>query len=569
MEIKSHDESSKAKHSNINLASSNEFFHNNSKSKENGTSNTKNDTSPQKKRHFGSAFSKRFRLLFKPWKWRRKGSKNQRPSSLRSPQRTYSGSGAVDSTDKKETRQMSYSTNDLTDLTPLDVKFDLNIVNEQYDAFNKINKPENKQENIRNIAKETNLVESKQEAKSIEKNTVQNKQETIKETNIVLVNSSFREKVQEIQVSDFVNNKINNEDLKITPSIENSIGNQTLVEINQSESIADLIIDTGRKEVTHNELKLHINQETPLEETSPIASPEEEVTIATIGFKDDANKITSGFYRVPVLEISSSSGDFVDGDTDSDRSVDQRFDSSTSLSDYSDKDENDNNIITGSRNYTKAKHFNPFKVCYKHYMLSSNHFKPKTNSIHGSFVTMPSELDGVVLKPALKLNSMYDNNLKLTKPPDFIDDFIIESDNEDYEQATSQDEKYSIRDKVGNKLTRSLSQRPTKEELEDKNILKTQTSEEANLKFNETRQRLSRKLSRRPTVKELRKKKIIGFNEYVEVFDVQEYDRRADKPWTRLTPKDKASIRKELNDYKENEMEVHEDSKIYTRFHKP
>ncbi|XP_065670208.1 phosphatase and actin regulator 4 isoform X8 [Hydra vulgaris] len=481
MEIKSHDESSKAKHSNINLASSNEFFHNNSKSKENGTSNTKNDTSPQKKRHFGSAFSKRFRLLFKPWKWRRKGSKNQRPSSLRSPQRTYSGSGAVDSTDKKETRQMSYSTNDLTDLTPLDVKFDLNIVNEQYDAFNKINKPENKQENIRNIAKETNLVESKQEAKSIEKNTVQNKQETIKETNIVLVNSSFREKVQEIQVSDFVNNKINNEDLKITPSIENSIGNQTLVEINQSESIADLIIDTGRKEVTHNELKLHINQETPLEETSPIASPEEEVTIATIGFKDDANKITSGFYRVPVLEISSSSGDFVDGDTDSDRSVDQRFDSSTSLSDYSDKDENDNNIIT----------------------------------------------------------------------------------------ATSQDEKYSIRDKVGNKLTRSLSQRPTKEELEDKNILKTQTSEEANLKFNETRQRLSRKLSRRPTVKELRKKKIIGFNEYVEVFDVQEYDRRADKPWTRLTPKDKASIRKELNDYKENEMEVHEDSKIYTRFHKP
>jgi len=77
------------------------------------------------------------------------------------------------------------------------------------------------------------------------------------------------------------------------------------------------------------------------------------------------------------------------------------------------------------------------------------------------------------------------------------------------------------------------------------------------------------KLSRRPTIKELRKKKIIGFNEYVEVFEVQEYDRRADKPWTRLTPKDKASIRKELNEYKEFEMDVHEDSKIYTRFHRP
>jgi len=76
-------------------------------------------------------------------------------------------------------------------------------------------------------------------------------------------------------------------------------------------------------------------------------------------------------------------------------------------------------------------------------------------------------------------------------------------------------------------------------------------------------------LSRRPTIKELRKKKIIGFNEYVEVFEVQEYDRRADKPWTRLTPKDKASIRKELNEYKEYEMDVHEESKIYTRFHRP
>uniref|UniRef100_T2MI73 Phosphatase and actin regulator 2 n=1 Tax=Hydra vulgaris TaxID=6087 RepID=T2MI73_HYDVU len=511
MEIKSHNESNKAKHSNINLASSNEFLHNNSKSKENGTSNNKNDSSPQKKRHFGSAFSKRFRLLFKPWKWRRKGSKNQRPNSLRCPERTYSGSDAID-TGKKETRQISYSTNDLTDLNPSDVKFDRNSVNEQYDALNKLNKVENKQENVRNIAKEINLVESKQEAKSIEQNTVQNKQEAIKETNIVLVNSSFREKVQEIQVSDFVNNKINNEDLKITPSIENSTGNQILVEINQPESITDLVIDTERKEVTHNELKLHNNQETPHEEISPISSPEEEMTI---GFKVDTKEITSGFYQrdIPVLEINSSSGDFVDGDTDSDRSVDQRFDSSMSLNDYSDKDENDNNIITGLAS----------KVC-------------RSNSLAIKLSQRPS------------LSELEDKN-------------II--------PITSQDEKDSIRDKVGNKLTRSLSQRPSKEELEDKNILRTQTSEEANLKFNETRQRLSRKLSRRPTVKELRKKKIIGFNEYVEVFDVQEYDRRADKPWTRLTPKDKASIRKELNDYKENEMEVHEDSKIYTRFHKP
>ena len=34
----------------------------------------------------------------------------------------------------------------------------------------------------------------------------------------------------------------------------------------------------------------------------------------------------------------------------------------------------------------------------------------------------------------------------------------------------------------------------------------------------------------------------------------------------RLTPKDKASIRKELNDYKSNEMDVHEDSRHLTRY---
>lgn len=45
-----------------------------------------------------------------------------------------------------------------------------------------------------------------------------------------------------------------------------------------------------------------------------------------------------------------------------------------------------------------------------------------------------------------------------------------------------------------------------------------------------------------------------------------EYDRRADKPWTRLTPRDKAAIRKELNDFKSMEMEVHEESKHLTRY---
>lgn len=47
------------------------------------------------------------------------------------------------------------------------------------------------------------------------------------------------------------------------------------------------------------------------------------------------------------------------------------------------------------------------------------------------------------------------------------------------------------------------------------------------------------KLSQRPTVAELLERKILRFNEYVEVTDAHEYDRRADKPWTKLTPSDK------------------------------
>ena len=46
-------------------------------------------------------------------------------------------------------------------------------------------------------------------------------------------------------------------------------------------------------------------------------------------------------------------------------------------------------------------------------------------------------------------------------------------------------------------------------------------------------------LSFRPTVEELRDRKIIMFSDYVEVTEANDYDRRADKPWTRLTPKDK------------------------------
>lgn len=82
----------------------------------------------------------------------------------------------------------------------------------------------------------------------------------------------------------------------------------------------------------------------------------------------------------------------------------------------------------------------------------------------------------------------------------------------------------------------------------------------------EKKRYLLRKLSFRPTVDELKEKKIIRFNDYIEVTQAHDYDRRADKPWTRLTPKDKAAIRKELNEFKSSEMAVHEGSRHLTRF---
>lgn len=81
----------------------------------------------------------------------------------------------------------------------------------------------------------------------------------------------------------------------------------------------------------------------------------------------------------------------------------------------------------------------------------------------------------------------------------------------------------------------------------------------------EKKRYLLRKLSFRPTAEELKEKKIIRFNDYIELTQAHDYDRRADKPWTRLTPKDKAAIRKELNEFKSSEMAIHEGSRHLTR----
>ncbi|KFP83297.1 Phosphatase and actin regulator 3, partial [Apaloderma vittatum] len=128
------------------------------------------------------------------------------------------------------------------------------------------------------------------------------------------------------------------------------------------------------------------------------------------------------------------------------------------------------------------------------------------------------------------------------------------------------EERQEIRQQIEMKLSKRLSQRPAVEELERRNILKQRNDQTEQEERREIKQRLTRKLNQRPTVDELRDRKIlIRFSDYVEVAKAQDYDRRADKPWTRLSAADKAAIRKELNEYKSNEMEVHASSKHLTR----
>ncbi|KAJ1365354.1 hypothetical protein KIN20_025626 [Parelaphostrongylus tenuis] len=127
------------------------------------------------------------------------------------------------------------------------------------------------------------------------------------------------------------------------------------------------------------------------------------------------------------------------------------------------------------------------------------------------------------------------------------------------------DDRRALMHKASMKLERKLSERPTVEELENRNILRNPAVKT----MEEKRKLLLRKLSFRPTIAQLKEQQIIQFNDYVEVTQAEAYDRKADKPWTRLTSTDKALIRKELNDFKATEMDVHEESRMYTRFHRP
>uniref|UniRef100_A0A7M4E260 Phosphatase and actin regulator n=1 Tax=Crocodylus porosus TaxID=8502 RepID=A0A7M4E260_CROPO len=173
-----------------------------------------------------------------------------------------------------------------------------------------------------------------------------------------------------------------------------------------------------------------------------------------------------------------------------------------------------------------------------------------------------------------------DNKENVPHESDYEDSSCLYTREEEEEEEDEDDDSSLFTSSLAMKVCRKdslaikLSNRPSKRELEEKNILPMQTDEER-LELRQQigtklTRRLTRKLSQRPTVEELRERKIlIRFSDYVEVADAQDYDRRADKPWTRLTAADKAAIRKELNEFKSTEMEVHELSRHLTRFHRP
>ncbi|ORY29929.1 hypothetical protein BCR33DRAFT_745116 [Rhizoclosmatium globosum] len=132
-------------------------------------------------------------------------------------------------------------------------------------------------------------------------------------------------------------------------------------------------------------------------------------------------------------------------------------------------------------------------------------------------------------------------------------------------------------EKKAHKLKSCLRKRPSRNELEEMNIIKSGGLAPAIV---ETHRRLSRsiiedtlesKLRNRPDMDELASKNIL-FCETVEVhttFRKSEYNRRPDGDVTfkHLTPQLKVQIRNELNTYKKNEMEIHEDAQQNTCFH--
>lgn len=126
-------------------------------------------------------------------------------------------------------------------------------------------------------------------------------------------------------------------------------------------------------------------------------------------------------------------------------------------------------------------------------------------------------------------------------------------------------------------LKKKLARRMSIKELHDSNIVKSESIHwqdslaDARERRNSIYEQLERSVATRPSKEELQQRNIlVSFafaDEVMDAIGVDEYNRRAPKPWTRLTTHDKISIKRELNAFKAEEMPVHDDSKQFTRFH--
>ncbi|XP_017746605.1 PREDICTED: phosphatase and actin regulator 1 [Rhinopithecus bieti] len=177
-----------------------------------------------------------------------------------------------------------------------------------------------------------------------------------------------------------------------------------------------------------------------------------------------------------------------------------------------------------------------------------------------------------------------DNKENVPHESDYEDSSCLYTREEEEEEEDEDDDSSLYTSSLAMKVCRKdslaikLSNRPSKRELEEKNILPRQTDEERLELRQQIGTKLTRRLSQRPTAEELEQRNILKpRNEQEEQEEKREIKRRLTRKvgeWAArhtsaglsgLTAADKAAIRKELNEFKSTEMEVHELSRHLTR----
>eukprot|EP01135_Chromosphaera_perkinsii_P005571 Nk52_evm120s352 gene=Nk52_evmTU120s352 len=202
-------------------------------------------------------------------------------------------------------------------------------------------------------------------------------------------------------------------------------------------------------------------------------------------------------------------------------------------------------------------------IMHEHEMNGNPSFQDNANQLEKQFRRQSLKLK-LELRP--DIHSLRERNI------------IPENEVVDYEEnpPLRDPEEEALKANRVRKLSNHLLVRPPKSALKQRNILRHDevdgSLQEATDKLEKMHlmDTLNEKIKRRPSAQELQERNILRFDEVVVVgvtHSPKIYNRRSSKPWTKLTNRDKASIRKELNEFKST-MEVHDESQKYTRYHK-